>query len=45
MFSPRYAFMSELKELLEKARAYYEPEEIERLTMKRKRPSRTGKPL
>lgn len=45
MFSPRYAFMRELKELLEKARAYYEPEEIERLTMKRKRPRRTGKPL
>jgi len=45
MFNPRYAFGSELKELLEKAREYYDPKEIERLTMKRKRPRRAGKPL
>ena len=45
MFNPRYAFSSELKALLEKAREYYDPKEIERLTMKRKRPRRAGKPL
>jgi len=45
MFNPRYAFLLELKALLEKARSYYSPEEIERLTMRRKRPRRSGKPL
>ena len=45
MFNPRYAFFNELKALLEKARSYYPPEEIERLTMRRKSPRRTGKPL
>ena len=45
MFNPRYAFLSELKALLEKARSYYSSEEIERLTMTRKRPRRSGKPL
>jgi len=44
-FSPRYAFLDELKSLLEKARSYYPQEEIEKLTMRRKRPRRTGKPL
>ena len=45
MFNPRYAFLNELKALLEKARSYYNPEEIERLIMRRKRPRRSGKPL
>ena len=45
VFNPRYAFLNELKALLEKAREYYSPEEIEALTMVRKRPRRTGKPL
>ena len=45
VFNPRYAFLNELKALLEKARAYYKPEEIEALTMGRKRPRRAGKPL
>jgi len=45
MFNPRYAFLNELKALLEKARSYYKPEEIERLTMRRKRPRRANKPL
>jgi len=45
MFNPRYAFLDELKALLEKARSYYSPEEIESLTMRRKRPRRVGKPL
>lgn len=44
-FSPRYLFLPELTALLEKARSFYPPEEIERLTMSRKRPRRTGKPL
>jgi predicted transcriptional regulator len=44
-FNPRYAFSEELKGLLAKARSYYPPEEIERLTMQRKRPRRKGKPL
>jgi len=45
MFNPRYAFLNELKALLEKARSFYPPEEIEKLTMQRKRPRRSGKPL
>ena len=45
VFNPRYAFLDELKALLEKARSYYSHEEIERLTMQRKRPRRKGKPL
>ena len=44
MFNPRYAFLNELKGLLEKARGYYDPEEIEKLTMQRKRPRRAGNP-
>lgn len=44
-FNPRYAFLDELKSLLLKARGYYDPVEIQRLTMIRKRPRRTGKPL
>ena len=45
IFNPRYAFLNELQVLLAKAREYYDPKEIERLTMSRKRPRRTGKPL
>ena len=45
VFNPRYAFRKELQALLEKAREYYSPDEIERLTMGRKRPRRAGKPL
>ncbi|MEA3373155.1 MAG: ArsR family transcriptional regulator [Campylobacterota bacterium] len=45
MFNPRYAFLKELIALLEKAKSYYQPEEIERLDMQRKRPRRKGKPL
>lgn len=44
-FNPRYAFLPELKALLEKAFQFYPPEEIERLKMNRRRPRRTGKPL
>jgi len=44
-FNPRYAFLDELKALLERARLFYPEEEQERLLMKRKRPRRKGKPL
>lgn len=43
-FNPRYALLSELKALLDKAIAYY-PEDIrEALLMNRRRPRRHGKP-
>jgi predicted transcriptional regulator len=45
MLNPRYAFKNELEALLLKAREYYAPEMIEKLTKQRKRPRRTGKPL
>jgi predicted transcriptional regulator len=45
MFNSRYAFREELIALLEKARAYYPQTEQERLTMRRKRPRRTGKSI
>lgn len=45
LFNPRYAFLPELKALLEKARAYYPPELRDKLVMQRKRPRRPEKPL
>ena len=45
MFNPRYAFKDELIALLEKAQQFYDPKELERLMMVRKRPRRSGKPL
>ena len=44
-FNPRYAFLPELKALLEKALSFYPEEERERLLMVRKRPRRKDKPL
>ncbi|MDP2965132.1 MAG: winged helix-turn-helix domain-containing protein [Pelolinea sp.] len=44
-FNPRYPLLSELKNLLEKALSFYPLEEIEKLTMSRKRPRRKGKIL
>jgi predicted transcriptional regulator len=44
-FNPSYAFITELKALLEKAFQFYSPDEIERLKMNRRRPRRSGKPL
>lgn len=44
-FNPRYAFLSELKALLDKAFRFYPAEEVERLEMNRRRPRRSGKPL
>jgi len=44
-FNPRYAFLKEVRSLLEKALGYYPKEERERLIMVRRRPRRKGKPL
>jgi len=44
-YNPAYPFLAELKSLLAKALFFYPPEEVERLTMNRRRPRRTGKPL
>lgn len=44
-FNPRYAFLPELKRLLEKALSFYPDGERERLMMSRRRPRRRGKPL
>ena len=44
-FNPRYAFLKELKALLEKALEFYPAEERERLLMVRRRPRRKDKPL
>ncbi len=45
ILNPRYAFLPELKALLEKALSFYAPEEQERLTAVRRRPRRKGKTL
>ncbi len=44
-FNPRYPFLNELKDLLEKALSYYPASIKERLALKRQRPRRRGKPL
>jgi predicted transcriptional regulator len=44
-FNPRYAFLGEIRSLLEKAISFYSPEDRERLVMVRRRPRRKGKPL
>lgn len=44
-FSPRYAFLKELQELLRRALSFYPPGERERLLVVRRRPRRRGKPL
>lgn len=44
-FNPRYPFLKELKDLLEKAFLFLPPEEVERYYKKRTRPRRAGKPL
>jgi hypothetical protein len=43
-FNPRYAFLLELKSLVEKALTFYPDEERERLMMSRRRSRRRGKP-
>jgi len=44
-FNPRYAFVKELQQLLQKALSFYPAEDRERLVMVRRRPRRKGKPL
>lgn len=44
-FNPRYPFLKELRNLLEKALSFYTEEEREQLLMNRRRPRRSGKPL
>jgi len=43
--NPRYPFLAQLRELLDKVLMFYPTEERERLTMVRRRPRRRGKPL
>jgi len=44
-FNPRYAFLPELKSLLEKALDFYPDEEREQLLTSRRRPRRRNKPI
>ena len=44
-YSPRYAFLRELKALLRKALSSYPPDEQQRLLVVGRRPRRRGKPL
>ncbi|MFW6134869.1 MAG: ArsR family transcriptional regulator [Elusimicrobiota bacterium] len=43
-FNPSYAFLDELKALLDKGKKMLPEEEIEKYYIKRKRPRKTGKP-
>jgi hypothetical protein len=43
--NPRYAFLSELRALLEKALSFYPADERDALTLTRQRPRRKDKPL
>ena len=45
VFNPRYPFLNELKNLLEKAFSFYSQEEREELLMNRRRPRARGKTL
>ncbi len=44
-FNPRFIFLEELRQMLDKALSFYPEEERERLLMTRRRPRRKGKPL
>ena len=44
-FNPRYPFLTELKDLLDKAVSFYPESVRENLVLERKRPRRKGKPL
>jgi hypothetical protein len=44
-FNPRFVFLEELKQMLDKALSFYPEEERERLQVTRRRPRRKGKPL
>ena len=43
--NPRYPFLKELKQLLDKALSFYPEDEREKLVMERRRPRRRGKPI
>jgi hypothetical protein len=43
--NPRYPFLTELTNLLNKAITFYPPKQQEQLLMNRRRPRRAGKPL
>jgi transposase len=43
--NPRYSFLKELKQLLDKALSFYPEDEREKLVMERRRPRRRGKPI
>src|SRR5215211_7338668 len=43
--NPRYPFLKELKQLLDKALSFYPKNEQEKLLMARRRPRRRGKPV
>ncbi len=45
MFNPRYPFLAELKEFLNKVLQFYPDEIKDNLLMNRRRPRRQGKPL
>ena len=45
VFNPRYSFLNELKNLLEKALSFYPQEERDELIMNRRRPRAKGKTL
>jgi hypothetical protein len=44
-FNPRYPFLEELRNILEKALSFYPEETREKLLMNRRRPRRSDKPL
>ena len=44
-FNPRYTFLNELRQLLEKALSFYPESVRENLVMNRRRPRKRGKPL
>jgi hypothetical protein len=44
-FNPRYAFLKELKALIQKALQYLPEKEMQKYYIKRTRPRRKGKPL
>jgi predicted ArsR family transcriptional regulator len=44
-FNPRYPFLNELKQLLEKALSFYPEDVRENLVMNRRRPRKRDKPL
>ncbi len=44
-FDPRYPFLNELKQLLEKALSFYPDDVRENLVMNRRRPRKRSKPL